>query len=61
MKKVYEVTIKATIIKYIEVEAESENEAEEKANELFNILCDNSLEHYTQNVINIETIPPRTK
>ena len=50
----YKVTINAVITKTIEVEASDENNAEEKANELFTTYRDKSEERYEQETISIE-------
>lgn len=60
LQKKYKVTIRGTITKTIEVEAddaaEAEEEAKEEANELFNFSVDGRDEKYEQDLINIEEV-----
>lgn len=50
----YLVTIKATVIKSIEVHAESEEQAEELAREQFTAAVDDNGEKYTEETLSIE-------
>ena len=50
----YKVIINAIVTKTIEVEASDENNAEEKANELFTIYRDKSEERFEQGTVSIE-------
>jgi len=50
----YKVIIRSLVTKTIEVEASDENNAEEKANELFTTYLDKSEERYEQETVSIE-------
>ena len=50
----YEVTVTATIVKTYTVEATSEEQAKEKAQETFNPDHDGVYEEYDQEVLNVE-------
>lgn len=55
--KTYEVTIKAEIVKVVQVEAPSQEEAEAVAHETFNPLSDPAgLEKYHQQTISINAL-----
>ena len=49
----YIVTIEATVLKQIEVDAKNEDEADELAHEEFDILYDGNAEKYEQDTLNI--------
>ena len=53
--KTYAVTIKATIIKTIEVEADDADKAANEAHELFTVECDGD-ETYMQDTLDIEEV-----
>lgn len=52
--KTYAVTIKATIWKTYTVEAESEADANDLANEMFSVLTDGVPEDYDQETVHVE-------
>ena len=52
----YKVMIRGTVTKTIEVEANDAAEAEENANEMFNLSCDGRDEQYEQDSINTEEV-----
>lgn len=54
--KTYDVTIEATVIKIIRVEAENEDEAYVLAHESFSVLEDGNPESYTQESLGIKEI-----
>ena len=47
----YYVTIKASVTKTIEVEADNQEKAEAEPHEEFSVLCDSSEENYEQDTI----------
>lgn len=51
--KTYEVTIRATITKTYTVTAANEIKATEAAHEIFTVECDETEEHYTQDVLDV--------
>ena len=52
----YKVMIRGTVTKTIEVEANDAAEAEENANEMFNLSCDGRDERYEQDSIHTEEV-----
>ena len=56
--KSYAITIRATVTKTIEVDAENEADAMEQANELFSVQCDDIEEDYHEEVIAFEEVQP---
>ena len=52
----YKVMIRGTVTKTIEVEANDAAEAEENANEMFNLCYDGRDEQYEQDSINTEEV-----
>tara|TARA_R100001463_G_C3399177_1_gene207816 strand:- start:263 stop:439 length:177 start_codon:yes stop_codon:yes gene_type:complete len=52
----YKVTIRGTVTKTIEVEANDASEAEEDANEMFNLSIDGRDEQYEQDSIHTEEV-----
>ena len=53
--KTYQVTIRATVTKTYEVEADNEDAAYEEANSIFSVLNEDGIdENYQQEVIDIE-------
>jgi hypothetical protein len=63
MKNWYKVTIKATITKTQDIQAESQDEAEQEAMELFNPHSNEAQECYTQEIVSVREISenPETK
>lgn len=59
MKK-YDVTVKATVIKTLRIDAETEDAAVEQAYEAFTLACDGGDEHYSQDVQDVVEVtdPP---
>jgi len=58
LNQLYEVTIKATIIKTFTIEAESREAAIEEANELFNPHSGEAEEKYEQEVVRVSLQNP---
>lgn len=54
--KTYDVTIEATVIKVIRVEAENEDDAYVLAHESFSVLEDGNPEDYTQESLSIQEV-----
>ena len=55
--KVFNVTIKATVTKTYEVEAETQDLAEEQAHEIFSVLCETGIsENYEQDTVDTELL-----
>lgn len=52
----YAVVVKATVIKTIEVRADSSDEAEETAHGEFSVLCDSNDECYDQETLSSEIL-----
>jgi hypothetical protein len=57
----YLVTIKATIRKTLEIEAENERDATEAAHEEFTVECDGGDEYYNQETLYIEQVKGESK
>lgn len=55
MKK-YNVTIKATVTKTYEVEAETEDQAIEEAHGIFSVLNDDTPEDYEEDTLSVEEV-----
>lgn len=51
--KTYEVTIKATIVKTLKVQAETAEAAEKQAEEKFTVECDGDDENYQQEILEV--------
>jgi len=56
MEDVYRVTIRTTITKTYEVNASSQEEAEEEAHQIFSVLCDDVDEDYDQETLSVEKV-----
>lgn len=54
--KIFDVLVRATVIKTVRVEAENEEDAYVFANESFSVLNDGSEEDYTQEAIDIQEV-----
>ena len=54
--KTYQVTVQAKVVKTLEVEAPSQEEAEAVAHEMFTASHDGSPEQYNQETHNIKTL-----
>ena len=52
----YRVTIRATVTKTVEVEAENESEATEIAHQEFSVLNDGDEEKYEQDTVNVQSV-----
>jgi len=54
----YRVTVEAVVRKTFDIEAESSQEAQEEANEIFTVANDGGEEYYRQEAIDIEEMDP---